>query len=377
MKGSLVNRNGHYSVILEDKDPVTGIRKQKWIAVKGNYKEASQQMTEMVNSYNQGIFVKPQKTTLADFLNQWLKDCIQPNLSIRTFELYSYMSKNHIIPAIGNIPLCDLKPQHLQHLYADKLSSGLNGRTVQLMHVTLHKALKNGVKTGLLMRNISESVDAPKAQRREMQVMSETDIHLFLDYAKDTEYYALFYLLLFTGLRRGEALALRWQDIDLLLCQLSVTRSARQLYNVDPGKQVTFKETKTAGSRRTVSLSPSTCAILREHQEAQQKQRQLLELPPSAVEDLVFSRYDGSPLRPDSVSHAWLKLVRRCGLKGIRLHDARHTHSTLMLKNGINVKVLAERLGHANISTTLNIYAHVTPSMQQDAANKFDDILLR
>lgn len=186
------------------------------------------------------------------------------------------MCDKHLIPAVGKIALTELRPQHLQRLYADKLAAGLSPRTVQIIHVTIHKALNNAVRTGLLSRNVAEAVDSPKGTHREMRIMNESDIHLFLEMARFTEYYALFYLLLFTGLRRNESLALYWQDIDLLLCELSVIRSMQYLHNVEPEKRISFKEPKTQKSRRLIALSPSTVAVLQEHREAQNKQRQVL-----------------------------------------------------------------------------------------------------
>jgi integrase len=380
MKGSLVNRNGHYSVVLEDKDPVTGKRKQRWVKAGDDYKKAQKELTRLVNDYNNGNFVMPSKNTLAEYLNEWLNDCIKPNLSIRTYELYELMSRKHIIPAIGSVTLTNLKPQHLQRLYADSLKSGLSSRTTQLIHITMHKALKNAVKTGMLNRNVAEAVNAPKVQHREMKVMNETDYHLFLDFAKDSEFYPLFYLALFTGLRRGELIALKWEHVDLLGMALSVVQTAQQLHKVAPDKRVIFKDTKTQGSRRSVDLPPSVCIMLREHMES--RKRYLKSLNPDFdpekdfdKSELIFCRYDGSPLRPDSVTHAWKKLVRKCGLAGVRLHDARHSHASLMLKQGANIKVVSERLGHSNVSITLNLYAHVLPGMQLAAANRFDDII--
>jgi len=201
--------------------------------------------------------------------------------------------------------------------------------------------------------------------------MSETDIHLFLDYAKDTDYYALFYVVLFTGLRRGELLALRWQDIDMLMCQISIKRSMQFVDN-----KITFKQPKTTKSRRLIDLSPSTVAVLNEHRKAQDKMRQSLDLPLVTESDLVFCHWDGSPLLPNSITHAWRKLARRCGLKGIRLHDARHTHASLLLKQGVHPKIVQERLGHAGIAITLDLYSHVAPGLQQAAAKGFDDIIL-
>ncbi len=280
------------------------------------------------------------------------------------------------MPTLGSILLFEIKPQHLQRLYADKLASGLSGRTVQIIHVTLHKALKNAVKTGQLIRNVVDAVDSPKIQRREMRVMSETDLHIFLEYAKDTPNYALFYTSLFTGMRRAELLALRWSDIDLELCQISVNRSMQYIQAAAPGNRISFKEPKTTKSKRSIALSPSTTITLREHQAKQNELRESLGYPALSDSDLVFSHYDGSPLLPSSISHSWMKLVRSCGLPGIRLHDSRHTHASLLLKQGVHPKIVQERLGHGSIQITLDTYSHVAPGLQQAAANKFDDIIL-
>lgn len=378
MKGSLINRNGHYSVVLEDKDPVTGKRKQKWISVKGNRREAERQMAEMVNAKNKDQYIEPGKVTLADYLNQWLKDHCQPNLAPRSTEEYAKIARLHVIPKLGNLELAKLKPEHLQKLYADKLKSGradgkggLSRRSVQYIHITMHKALKTAVKMGMITRNVADAVEPPKAERREMHTMSESDLHIFLEYAKATPYYDLFYLMLFTGLRRSEALALRWSDVDLPLCQLSVNRTVQQMKDIG----FDYRPPKTAKSRRSVALSPSTALVLKSHREAQESARQKLELPPLADEDLVFSHFSGKPFSPDSVTHAWIDLANRTGLKGIRLHDARHTHASLMLKQGVHPKIVQERLGHASIQITLDTYSHVAPGLQQAAANRFDEIV--
>jgi integrase len=377
MKGSIKQRGNSWQVRVSlGKDAVNNKYRSYFETVNGPKKEAEKRLRELLTELDKGTFVKPGKSTLAEYLESWLKDYVEPNLATRTFELYQYLSNKHIIPALGNILLVDLKPQHLQHLYAEKITSGLSGRTIQLIHVVLHKSLKNAVITGLLSRNVAETVITPKIQRHEMKIMSETDIHLFLEMVRDTEYYALFYTFLFTGCRRAELLALRWQDVDLLMCQLSVTRSMQYTSNAEPGKRIVFKSPKTRQSRRLLSLSPSTVEVLQKHRNAQNKQRESLELPPVSDCDLVFCHWDGSPLLPNSITHAWMKLTRRCGLAGIRLHDARHTHASLMLKQGTSPKVISERLGHAGIAITLDLYAHVTPGMQQAAADKFDAIVL-
>ena len=372
MRGSIITRGDSYRIKVSlGKDTVTGKYTAYYETFRGNKKDAEKRLRQLLTELDKGIFVPPGKATLGEYLNGWLLDYVLPNLSPKTHELYAYICSKHIFPTLANIALVDLKPQHLQHLYAQKQAFGLSNRTVQLIHVTLHKALKSAVKIGLLSRNVAEAVDTPKIQRREMRTMNETDLHIFLEMALNTEYYSLFYTLLFTGCRRAEALALRWSDVDLLLCQLSVTRSMQFVDN-----KVTFKQPKTAKSRRLIALSPSNVTVLQEYWEAQNKMRQTLDLPLVTDNDLVFSHWDGTPLLPNSVTHAWMKLVRRCGLKGIRLHDARHTHASLLLKQGVHPKIVQERLGHAGIAVTLDLYSHVAPGLQQAAANKFDDIVL-
>lgn len=215
-------------------------------------------------------------------------------------------------------------------------------------------------------------VEVPKIHHREMLTMNERDIHVFLEYAKSTPYHPLFYTLLFTGLRRSEILALRWSDIDLLHRQLSVTRAIHKIHN----GEITYGKPKTGKSKRLVSLSPSTVIVLKEYQEAELKLRESLGLSPITEGDLVFCRCDGKTYLPDSITHIWHKLALRCGLKGIRLHDARHTHASLMLKQGIHPKIVQERLGHSSIQITLDTYSHVAPGLQQAAANRFDEIVI-
>jgi integrase len=175
--------------------------------------------------------------------------------------------------------------------------------------VTMHRALKSAVRLGILSRNVADNVDVPGIERHEMQTMTEDDIQAFLEAAKSTPYFALFHTALFTGMRRSELLALRWSDIDLLMCQASVNRTLHRLNN----GEIIFRETKTAKSRRMVALSPRTCLVLQEYRR-QQKQDRLLASNSLQESDLVFSRLDGKPLLPDTVTHAFMVLARRTGL---------------------------------------------------------------
>jgi len=371
-RGYMVKRyKNSYTIVLNlGKDLVTGKRQQQWISVKGTKKEAEIRLAELLHQLDTGTFIKPGKMKVADYLTQWLKDNCVANLSPRTVEGYESIIRCHLIPALGNIILTQLKPAHLQRLYSEKLTAGFSNRTVRYIHSTLHRSLQIAVKLGLIIRNLADAVDPPKAQQREMLTMSESDIHIFLEYARSTRYYTLFYLVLFTGLRRSEVLALKWSKVDLILCQLYVILGLHQLQN----GSLEFRQPKTAKGRRLVSLSPSTILLLKELREQQEIERKNVGLELSG-DDLVFSQADGSPLLPNSVSHAWTKTANRAGLKGIRLHDARHTHASIMLKQGVHPKIVQERLGHASIQITLDTYSHVAPGLQQAAANRFDEIV--
>jgi integrase len=382
MRGHIVKRyknSDSYSIVINlGVDPATGKRKQQWISVKGTKKDAEKKLAELLHQIDTGSFVTPKRITMSEYLEQWLRDYCVPNLAPRTTEGYQYIVRTHLIPTLGQIPLMQLKPEHLQQMYYNKLTSGrsdgkggLSNRSVRYCHVTLHKALQNALKMGMIMRNPADAVEPPKVHRREMQTMNESDIHLFLEMARSTQYYTIFYVLIFTGLRRSEILALRWSDVDLLLCQLSVNRTIHQLHN----GQIIFGEAKTQKSRRLIALSPSTVAVLKEHRETQEGQRRSIGLS-LLDDDLIFCQENGKPLLPDSITHAWMRLARSIGLKGIRLHDARHTHASLMLKQGIHPKIVQERLGHSSIQVTLDTYSHVAPGLQQAAANRFDDIVL-
>jgi integrase len=376
MRGRIEPRgNGFRITVRKGKNSETGKYERYTEQFYGSSKEAEKRLTQLLSDNDKGKLIIPGKATLADYLKQWLRGYAFPNLSPRTAEGYEGIIDNHLIPSLGKLPMSQIRPERIQKYYAEKTAGGLSSTTVRHHHMALHGALKQAVKMGMLIVNPADAVTAPRPAHHEMKTMNEKDIHIFLEFAKAdmySLYYALFYTLLFTGLRRSEALALRWQDADLLLCQIYVNRSLHQL----KGGGIVFRQPKTERSRRMISLTASNAIVLREHYEKQKAQRQALGLPIQREDDLVFCQWDGKPLLPNTVSHVWEKLTIRTGLKGIRLHDARHTHASLMLKQGIHPKVVQERLGHSSITTTLDTYSHVAPGLQAAAAAKFDDIVL-
>jgi len=319
--------------------------------------------------------MKPGKTTLSEFLQRWLKDYVWPNLAPRTAEGYDSIIRQHVIPGLGDILLMKLTPERLQRYYSGKLANGrsdgqggLSQTTVSHHHTCLHRALSMALKWGLISRNPADAVTPPHPQRPEIQTMTENEVQIFLETAKETPYHAIFYLALFTGMRRSELLALRWCDVDLDMCEVSVTRSLHLLRD----GSITIRQPKTARGRRQVALPPSAALVLKQYKD-EKVTRYIMVGIPFQDDELIFSHAGGNPLLPDTVSHAWVKIVKRAGLKHFRMHDARHTHASLLLKQNVHPKVVQERLGHATISTTLDLYSHVAPGLQEAAARHFDE----
>ncbi len=370
MRGSIIKRSkDSYTIIINlGLDPSTGQRRQQWVSVKGNKKDAEKKLAEMLHQLDTGALFKPGKVTVSEYLRRWLTEYCRPNLSPRSFERYQGIVRKHLIPAFGNILLTQLRPEHIQKHYAALYAQGLAARTVRYDHVVIHRALKLACKWALLSRNVADTVDPPRAHDKEMNTWDEDNIIRFLNTAKDTTYYALFHTALFTGMRRSELLALRWCDVDFIFSQISVSRS---LHQINDGSYV-FTQPKSAKSQRSIALSPSAILVLKEYHEKQKLERMMRGIS-LTDEDLVFSHPDGKPFRPNTVSRAWNILATRAGVNPIRFHDARHTHASLMLKQGTHPKIVQERLGHSTISVTLDTYSHVAPGLQEAAANRFDE----
>lgn len=371
MRGHIVKRGkDSYSIKISiGKDPVTGKYKYQWATVKGTKKDAEKRLAEMLHQLDNGTFIKPGKTTLAEYLERWLQD-YRPNLSPRGYERYRDILRKHFIPYLGNITLTQLKPEHLQKRYTVCQNSGLSIGSVRYHHAVIHVALQTAVKWGLVAHNVADAVDVPRIRRAEMQTWNEDEMSRFLEHAKDSPYYAMFYTVLFTGMRRSEMLGLKWRDVDLLFGQIHVSRG---LHHLKDGSYV-FTEPKSAKSRRTIALSPSLALLLKKHHAEQKLERSMLGVS-LTDDDLVFGTPEGRPFRPNTVTRAWETWAARAGVKVIRLHDARHTHASLLLKQNIHPKIVQERLGHSSIQMTIDIYSHVAPGLQEAAARCFDDLL--
>lgn len=345
-----------------------GKYKYKWHTVHGTKRDAEVELTRILKQLDEGSYVNPSKITVKGHLEKWLS-AVEPNVSRKTFVGYQEICDRHLIPAFGTIRLRKLSPEHLDTYYAEALCSGrldgkggLTAQTVLHHHRILSQALERAVKWQLLGSNPAKAAEPPRVSKTEVRALDTDTLGTLLKAAKLTILYVPVLLAVTTGLRRGELLGLKWADVDLEAKTLRVQRSVGRVRG-----SIHVTPPKTEKSRRTVALPESTVAELQRHSLSQKKNK--LRLGSVYVdEDWVFARQNGAIWSPDAFTGSFRKLVRDSKLGAIRFHDLRHTHATQLLKNGIFIKVVSERLGHSSIQITLDTYAHVLPGMQDEAA---------
>ena len=378
MNGSIRSRGkGTWELTVDLGRDANGKRRRKFVNVKGTKSKAQQTLRALLTSLDKGMPMETSNATTREFLEWWMRVYVATNTAPSTADGYGFIVRCHLIPQLGGIRLKKLLPAHLQEYYANALiqgrrdgKGGLSARTVQHHHRVLSEALSYAVKKGWVATNVAQSADPPKPSRTDMAILPPDDVDRLLDAAEVTPYYPLIFTALYSGMRRGELLGLRWRDVDLLMATISVTQSLQRLY----GGEFSLREPKSSRSRRLIPMPPSLAILLRRHKEDQERQRTLLGFVPRE-NDLVFAHLDGSPLDPSTVSHTFGKIARNAGLSNVRFHDLRHAHASLMLRTGADPKVISERLGHSSIAITMDIYAHVLPGLQEEAAIRFEEAL--
>jgi integrase len=308
-----------------------------------------------------GSPVEAQKLTLAEFLDRWL-NTISQNVAPGTHARYKSTVKHQIKPYIGGVRLSKIEPIHVEQLYIKLKDKECSPRSIQLAGVTLVAALQHAVDLRLLSHNPARGIRKPMVPKAEMKVWDPVNISAFLKAAISDRLYAMYVLALSAGLRQGELFALRWSDIDFQAGSVTVQRSLEELAG-----RVRVKETKTGKGRR-IDLPAFAMTALAEHRATM--------LAEGNITAPVFCTVTGGWLRKGNVyRRSFIPLVNNAKVPRIRFHDMRHSHATLLLSAGENVKVVSERLGHASIKITLDTYAHVLPSMQKAAADKLQRLL--
>jgi integrase len=364
---------------------VNGRWKQKWVRYHGTRQQAEQKVRELVGEVEHGDFIDPTKLTVAQYLDEWLATAVKPRRTANTYDVYAAAIKNHLVPALGAFPLQKLNPLHVERYYADlKLAAA----TRSLHHALLSTALKAAVLKGLIRSNpasrVANKPSVPLRGDTLENVWSAAEASQFLASVKSNgteQDAALFALALDAGARRGELLGLQWKDL-----QGSTVRIERQLEKKRKGVDIAGCIQPKCGGVRTVELSDETVALLQAHKRTQAEVKmanrtvyrdQGLIFAHAWEEKRSSSASLGDPLRPQAMNERLTSLCEAAGVRRIRSHGLRHTSATLLLAAGVPAHVVQRRLGHKKVEITLNLYAHVLPSMQTDAASKLAALLHR
>jgi integrase len=334
------------------------------------YKEVQRKLAEAMGDAARGIIFDDENMLVSEYMERWLEDSAKGALGHRAYHNYRLQIRRHISPSLGKIKLSKLTAAHVQSLYAAKLRDGLKPSSVRYIHAVLHRALEQAVRFNLMPFNPAARVDPPKVRQEEITPLDTAQAHVFLDAARGDRFEALYIVSLTVGLRMGEALGLRWSDLDLDAKNLRVSR---QLQRMREGGGLVFSEPKNA-SRRTLDLPQRAVAALRSHRKRQLEEK----LRTSDYEDsgLVFASIKGTPLDAQNIVNRYFKpLLRRAGLPAIRWHDLRHTYATLLLARGTHPTYVQKSLGHASVQLTLDRYSHWMPSMGRNTADGMDEAL--
>lgn len=375
MKGHIRERSpGHWAIILDIPDPKTGKRRRKWHSFKGTKRQAQIECARLISIVQAGSYLEPSKTTVAEYLDKWLEH-VKSQVSPRTVERYGELARKNIAPLIGSIALTKLTPMTISTAYSTALASGrrdggggLAPRTVHHCHRVLKQALAQAVRWELLSRNPADAVDPPKVERVAMTTYDLKQTGELIGAMRGTGLFIPTLLAVLLGMRRGEIAALRWRSVDLDAGQVAVVESAEQMNGT-----VRLKPPKS-GRARTVALAQTIIDELRIHRIEQAQS--LLKLGVRLSQDhFVCAHADGRMMQPTWITHEWVRLIRGTALPAYRFHDLRHAHATHLLASGAHPKVASERLGHSKVGITLDLYSHVMPGMQEDAADKADKAL--
>lgn len=344
-------------------------------------KEANRWLAELNHEINTGAYVEPSDMTLREYIQRWLETYCETHVKTTTQTRYRRGLETHILPELGDTPLQDITPMALDSHYTylltegrkDGKDGGLSPTTVRHhIHAPLRRALEIAVQKGLLNQNPAASVQAPQPEDKEMKTLSGPQVQTLLETARETSRFSsVYHLALLTGMRRGELLGLRWEDVNLSEGRLTVNQTLLQENN-----GIVFSTPKTKGSRRTLRLAPPAVRVLQEQRKRQDALRQEADEWGNEDRNLVFTANNGNPIRPRDLYKDFKRLLKDADLPDMKFHDLRHTTATLLLEQNEHPKVVQKMLGHESIQTTLDTYSHVSDELQERASERLADAVM-
>lgn len=374
--GNIVERkrgNGEirYEITVEgERDLLTGKRNRVYKTIKGTKKEAKAVMRQMIVDMERGIAVRKSPKKVSEWLNEWL-ELYLPNIEGTTRIGYKTKINNYLIPALGDIYLQSLRTEHVQKLINDMMARDLSPKNIRDTYNNINAAMKKAVVLRMIPFNPCEGVALPKLKRYKAKVYDLEMIHKLLSVAENTDMYLPILLCVTAGLRRGELLALRWDNIDFANSILQVRSNM-----VRGEKDFIIKAPKTESGIRDIHLGKEVMEVLKKERSKYVSDMFSKETNFQNL-NFVIRQKDGSPIRPDSMSQKWRRFLEDNRLPSIRFHDLRHSNATALIQAGVNPRVVQQRLGHSDVNITLNTYTHVLPDMDVEAAAKLDSIILK
>lgn len=352
------------------KNPSTGKRRQVYRSGFRTKKEAEQAQAALLTKVQEEGFFTGSNELMETFLPKWLHTVYKHEVAPTTFERAESTVKNHLLPAFAKCKVSSIKTYDVQQFLSSKSNQGLSPATVKVIRNTLNKAFQTAIDWELIKKNPVERTKSPSIVKKEKETWTPEETKKFLNVCDELRWKVAFSLALHTGMRRGEILALKWKNINFEKHTVKIEESLA--YTKEQG--LMFKAPKTANSNREVVIPVSIVSLLKELQHEQKKMK--LRMGPAFQPfNLVICTVDGKPVHPRNFARSFDELIRKAGVKKIPLHGLRHTNATILMKQGINPKIVSERLGHANVGITLDIYSHTDLEMQKDTVTKLEQVL--
>ncbi len=372
MAGQVIKRgNRTYLVRVPLGSDANGKRLYHNKTIHGTKKEAEAYKNKILHQISTGTYANPSNVYFVDYISDWLESVAKPRVSSKTFRGYEQSVRLYLKPSLGNTKLDKITPDQIQKMYNKMLNRDLSSSTVKNAHAVLNSALKQAVKWNILNRNPAELVDLPRNTKEEEKALTPDQAIRFIEACTYNRMKPFFTLMIATGMRPGEALGLKWGDIDFDNNKITINRSLSR-----PGGKWVLVPPKTQKARRTISVPSAVMSDLREQKENQNEEKNNLKNKTYNDHGFVFATKTGEPFSDRNIISRYFKpLLKAEGLPDIKLYGLRHTCITLLLSAGENIKVVSERIGHADVSLTLRTYAHVLPNMQQEATSKLEKIL--
>lgn len=342
---------------------------------------AEKELAKFVAEVEAGTYIHPQKITFSDFANMWFEKHAEPNMANMTIYNYKSVCQNYFVPYLGHMQMDQIKPLHLVDLFADmqkgsakKPDEGLSESSIKRHHTLISTMFKTAVEWKIIASNPAKGIKLPKVQKSKVIAYDEKQTAVLLNLAANKasiKYYTLIILAITTGLRRAELAGLEWEDIDFE----SKTLTVKKTLQYTPIHGIYQTKPKTETSQREISLSESVVDLLKKHKAEQNKQRLKVGNLWTDEGNFLFTTWDGRPLYPQEFNRWFTRFIKKHGLPEISFHSLRHTAATLLIAKNVHMKTISNRLGHAKIGTTMDIYGHALQSADQEAADLLDDLV--